>query len=163
MSDNNVIGKDNKLPWHLPGDLKYFKKKTLGKPIIMGRKTFESLKKPLPGRTNIVVTQNANYSDQIDSSVKVAHSIPEALKIAGSVLEGGEGEIMIIGGGLIYKDSLHYADRLYITKIHDYFEGDAFFPTMDLSRWKQVSCIQGGKDLEIPPFDFCVYERQTKL
>ncbi len=118
---NHVIGYENGMPWHLPGDLQYFKQKTMGKPMIMGRKTFESIGRPLPGRRNIVVTRDANYRAD---GIETATSIEEALALAGDVPE-----IMIIGGEQIFRLSMELTDRIYITKINHSFKGDTFFPT----------------------------------
>lgn len=126
--ENRVIGYENKMPWHLPGELKYFKEQTMGKPVIMGRKTFESIGKPLPGRRNIVISRNAAY--QYDG-IEVVTSIEEALSLVSDVPE-----VMIIGGEQIFRMALPIADRLYITKIEHSFEGDTYFPTYD--EWQQV-------------------------
>ena len=132
ISENNVIGKDNKLPWHLPEDLKYFKNTTWAMPIIMGRKTFESIGKPLPGRTNIVITRNKKWKGD---GVKIVHDLEQARK-TGEDLDVKE--IFVIGGAEIFKTSLPKADRIYLTRIHQSFEGDAFFPAIDKS-WELVS------------------------
>lgn len=118
--ENRVIGYDNNMPWHLPGDLNYFKQQTMGKPIIMGRKTFESIGRPLPGRKNIVISRNPFYCAE---GVLVVPSLQEALTLAGDVPE-----IMVIGGEQIFRLALPLAERLYITKIHHTFEGDTYFP-----------------------------------
>lgn len=120
MANNRVIGADNKMPWHLPADLQHFKKITTGKPIIMGRKTFESIGRPLPGRRNIVITRNTNYTV---SGAEVV-TTPEAAL----TLVKDEKEVMIIGGGNIYQQFLNYADRLYLTFIALDVEGDTQFP-----------------------------------
>lgn len=130
MADDRVIGIENRLPWKLPADMKWFRLHTLGKPIVMGRKTFESFGgKPLPQRTNIVITKDENY--QADGIV-VVHSIEEALSAAGDVEE-----VMIIGGMSFYKQMLPQADKLYMTLIHENFEGDAWFPEFDMSEWQE--------------------------
>lgn len=132
ISDNNVIGKDNELPWYLPADLKYFKKTTLGHPVIMGRKSFESIGHPLPKRTNIVVTRDPYY---LSSNILIAHSIQEALLIA----EGLESEeTFIIGGATIYESCLPLLNRMYITEVHAEIEGDTWFPDWDRNEWKLV-------------------------
>jgi dihydrofolate reductase len=158
MASNRVIGRNNQLPWYLPNDLKYFKATTMGKPIIMGRKTYESIGKPLPGRTNIVITSNREFSAE---GVKVAHTIDEAMNIADAVavLEGAQ-EVVVIGGSEIYALFLPKTDRLYLTEVHAEVEGDAFFPELDWSRWQE----QGREDFskEGPnPYDysFVVYQR----
>jgi len=152
MSENRVIGADNDLPWHLPADLKYFKASTLGKPIIMGRKTYDSIGRPLPGRTNIVVTRNAEW--QADG-VKTVLSLAAAVTLAGDVPE-----TMITGGAQIYAQALDMADRLYVTEVALTIDGDAFFPEIDKSCWREASReahpAEGGK----PAYAFVVYERQ---
>lgn len=120
---NHVIGLNNEMPWHLPGDLAYFKKTTMGKPIIMGRNTFESIGRPLPGRRNIVITRNTAYTAE---GIEVVHSVEDALELVKD-----QEEIMVIGGQQIFTEVLPLADRLYITKIDFEFEGDTFFPAYD--------------------------------
>src|SRR5215204_5513926 len=132
-SENHVIGKDNKLPWHLPNDLKYFKNLTWGMPILMGRKTFESIGKALPGRKSIVITRNNNWQHE---GVEVVHSIEEAIKKAESF---GVKEIFVIGGAEIFNTSLPKADRIYLTRIHHNFDGDAHFPQVSLQEWNLTS------------------------
>lgn len=156
---NNVIGRNNELPWHLPQDLKYFKSVTLGKPIIMGRKTFESIGKPLPGRTNIVVTRQKNWSF---AGVLVAKSVKEALEF-GQQFRNEQGklaeEVMVIGGAEIYRHALEIADRIYLTRIDVNVEkGDAHFPELLVNKWKLVSELPGDADASFP-HKFLVYER----
>ncbi len=146
---NRVIGLNNKLPWHLPGDLKYFKEMTMDKPIIMGRKTFESIGKPLPGRRNIVVTRNTGYRA---NDIETATSLEDALKIAGDVPE-----IMIIGGEQIFKESMAIADRLYVTEIDHEFQGDTYFP--EYANWRQVSCEEAETAPDGYTFRYCIYEK----
>lgn len=134
MSENRVIGKDNKLLWRLPIDMKHFKETTLGHHVIMGRKTFESFRSPLKDRTNIIVTRNMDYP--VDEPVVVASSIREALKIAEVA---GDEEAFIIGGGEIYSQALGETDRIYLTIIHATLEGDTSFPEIDESEWKEVN------------------------
>ncbi|AJD46651.1 dihydrofolate reductase [Isoalcanivorax pacificus W11-5] len=157
-ADNGCIGRDNKLPWYLPGDLKYFKQATLGKPIIMGRKTWESLKGPLPGRTNIVITRQAGYQAE---GAKVVPSLDEALTLAEHVaLIDGADEAVVIGGAEIYGQALPRVDRMYITEVHAAVDGDAFFPGFDAAAWREI-----GRDSfrAEPPnqydYSFVVYER----
>ncbi len=127
-STNNVIGNDGELPWRLSDDLKRFKAVTMGKPIVMGRKTFESIGRPLPGRQNIVITRQGNFSaDGCD----VVQSIEQAVDVA-----GGADEIMVIGGSEIYAAFLPIADRIYLTRVHTEVEGDAFFPNLDETVWR---------------------------
>lgn len=137
MAENRVIGINNKLPWYLPNDLKYFKQVTMGKPIIMGRKTFESIGKPLPGRANIVITRNEGW---LAEGVKVAHSLDQAYAIAEAIGEiDGQSELMIIGGDQIYQSSLTAVDRIYLTQVHAHVEGDAWFPEVNWDTWKEVA------------------------
>lgn len=137
MAQNRVIGRNNKLPWYLPEDLKYFKRITMGKPIIMGRKTFESIGKPLPGRTNIVVTRNPDY---VVEGVKTVHSLDAAKALCESLaLVDGSDEAMVIGGGEIYAQALPLADRLYLTEVHAEVDGDAWFPEFDRDAWREVA------------------------
>lgn len=132
MADNHVIGKENRLPWRLSGDLQYFKRTTLGKPIIMGRKTFESFgARPLPGRQNIVITRDTAYQAE---GADVVHSIEEALERAGDA-----DEVFIIGGAQLYEQMIGRADRLYQTRVHATPAGDAFFPFYDESPWQLIS------------------------
>jgi len=130
---NNIIGKDNDIPWYLPADLKYFKKTTLHHHIIMGRNSFESIGRPLPKRTNIVVTRNPFY---VATGCIVVHSIEEGLEIAQN---NEETEAFIIGGAQIYKQSMDLWDRLYLTEVDLEVEGDTAFPELDPSAWKEVS------------------------
>ena len=140
MDKNRVIGKGGKLPWNLPADMKYFKDKTLGKPIIMGRKTYESLGKPLPNRTNIIITRDRDYKAE---GCIVVHSAEEALKAA----EGNE-EVMIIGGSQIYKELLPKTNRMYLTIVDADFEGDTFFPDYDVKEWKETAYEEHERDAE---------------
>ena len=129
--EGNVIGKNNQLPWHLPNDLKYFKNLTWGLPIVMGRKTYESIGKPLAGRTNIVITRNEGYKAE---GIEVVHTIGEALNVARTK---GAKEIFVIGGAEIFGSLFNNANRIYLTRIHHHFDGDVFFPQMD-SNWQLV-------------------------
>ncbi len=139
MTDDRVIGINNSLPWKLPGDMKWFRRQTLGKPILMGRKTFESFgARPLPERTNIVVTRDQAY--QAEGAV-VVHSIDEALQAAGDV-----DEIMIIGGASFYEQMLPRARRMYLTRVHTEVTGDAWFPEFDQSQWREVERIDCEAD-----------------
>ena len=126
QAKNRVIGINNKLPWHLPEDLRYFKQVTMAKPIIMGRITFESIGRPLPGRTNIVISRQENYAP---ANVKVVSSLEDAIDLAESIclIDGAE-EAMVIGGAQIYAQALEKADRLYLTEVDAEIEGDAWFP-----------------------------------
>ncbi|MDH3973856.1 MAG: type 3 dihydrofolate reductase [Deltaproteobacteria bacterium] len=153
MSENRVIGIDNRLPWRLPADMKWFKEKTMGKPIIMGRKTFESFgAKPLPGRQNVVITGNPAYRAE---GAVVVHSVDEALNAAEP-----KDEIMIIGGASFYGQMLSRANRFYLTIIHENFEGDANFPPFDRDKWTQVFCEDHEADEKNPyPYSFFILER----
>ena len=127
-STNNVIGNDGELPWRLSDDLKRFKAVSMGKPIVMGRKTFESIGRPLPGRQNIVISRQDGFAaDGCD----VVQSIEEAVEVAAAAEE-----IMVIGGSQIYAAFLPLADRIYLTRVHAEVEGDAFFPSLDESKWR---------------------------
>ncbi|HZH64676.1 MAG TPA: dihydrofolate reductase [Flavisolibacter sp.] len=132
-SENNVIGKDNKLPWHLPNDLKYFKNLTWGMPILMGRKTFESIGRPLPGRKSIVITRN---NDRQYAGVDIVHSIEEAVQKAEAY---GVKEIFVIGGAEIFGTALPQAHRVYLTRIHQEFDGDVYFPEIRNTDWNLAS------------------------
>jgi dihydrofolate reductase len=139
MTEDRVIGIKNTLPWKLPNDMKWFRQHTLGKPIIMGRKTFESFgAKPLPGRTNIIITHDKDY--QAKDSI-VVHSIDEALQAAGDV-----DEVMIIGGASFYEQMLDRADRLYLTFVHADIKGDAWFPEINNKDWNRVEQETHKKD-----------------
>ncbi|MEK4092925.1 MULTISPECIES: dihydrofolate reductase [unclassified Viridibacillus] len=150
--ENNVIGLNNAMPWHLPGDLAYFKRTTMGKPMIMGRKTFESIGKPLPGRTNIVITRDEKY---VREGIVIVHSLEEALAQAKKESE----EIMIIGGEQIFRITLPMADRLYVTKIEKQYEGDTFFPSYD-EEWQVVSQSEVNETDDGLKFTYLVYERK---
>ncbi len=147
IANNNVIGKDNTLIWHLPEDLKRFKKLTTGHTIIMGRKTFESLGKILPNRKHVVLTKNKDY--KIDNeNVEVVYSISDIEKY----INDSE-EHFIIGGAKIYSLLFPYANKMYITKINESFEGDVFFPKFDETEWKEISKEKGKRD-EKNDFDY---------
>lgn len=138
-AEKNVIGGENKLLWHLPADLKFFKEKTSGHHILMGRKTFESIGKALPNRVNLVLTRDENYKKEGVFAVK---TLQQAIDLAQNA---GENELFIIGGGEIYKNTISIADTIYITQIDAIFEGDTFFPALS-SDWKLVSEIEGIVD-----------------
>lgn len=140
VAENGVIGRNNALPWHLPDDLKWFKRVTLGKPIIMGRKTFESIGRPLPGRPNIVVTGTPDWTAE---GVHVAHGLKDAVAL-GETLKGPDDEIVVIGGARLFAESLECADRLYLTEVHMRPEGDVFFPPFDRSRWEELERTPGA-------------------
>ena len=162
MAKNNAIGKDNQLLWHLPEDLQYFKRTTMGKPIVMGRKTFESIGRPLPGRLNIVITRQQDWQHD---GVKVVHTIEDALRLAEaqSMIDGVD-EVMVIGGAEIYKTALPQADKLYITRVDAEIEGDAFFPEIDQAVWQETQRehhAASDSALKTNTYDyaFCVMER----
>ncbi len=149
---NRVIGKDNDMPWHLPADLAYFKKTTLGKPIIMGRKTYQSIGRALPGRKNIVISRDLSFQAQ---GVDVVNSVDAALKLVND-----SEEVMVIGGGAIYQHCLPAAQRLYITHIDADIDGDTYFPDYDLKVWKKtVSEHRPSDEKNKYSLDFTVYEK----
>ena len=145
LSDNLVIGRDNQLPWHLPADLRHFKTLTLDKPIIMGRRTWESLPGLLPRRTHILLTGDPDYRAE---GCILTHSIEEALDAAGEVPE-----VMVIGGQTLYEQMLPLADRLYLTQVHVTIPGDAFFPIFDHAEWHEVAREDHRAD-EKNPYDY---------
>lgn len=158
LSANGVIGVGNELPWHLPDDLRYFKQHTLGKPIIMGRKTFESIGKALPGRTNIVLTSRKNWSPQ---NVAIVASLDAALVLANSAIEAqGGDEAMVIGGEQIYRLALPRCSRLYLTRVAVVIEGDAFFPDLNLDEWRETARIEGPPLHNGPAFAFVILDRK---
>lgn len=155
-AENGVIGRANALPWQISEDLKYFKKVTMGKPIVMGRKTYESIGRPLPGRTNIVITRNTGW--QAEGVVAVA-TLPEAIAAAErQSASDGVDELFVIGGEQIYRLAESVADRVYMTSVHAEVEGDAYFPPLSADRWQQVSC-QLGTDTAALRYSFLVFER----
>lgn len=150
MAQNRVIGRANKLPWHLPRDLKRFKDLTVGHPVIMGRKTYESVGMPLPKRENIVVSRQPGYAAP---GVRVVATVDEALKLC----EGKTDEAFIIGGGELWRASWDKIDRIYLTVIHQDFEGDAFFPEFDMQAYKEIE----HEDFTDPmPYSFITLERK---
>ena len=161
-ADNNIIGKDNDMPWHLPADLAYFKKVTLGKPIIMGRKTYESIGRPLPGRRNIVISRDEKYSA---NGIDTVTSVEQAL----ALVDGSDGsdavaEIMVIGGGAIYQHCLPNADRLYVTHIKAAIDGDTQFPDYAIGNddgcWRKThSELRVSDNKNSYDLDFCIYQR----
>lgn len=154
MDELKAIGKNNNLPWHLPEDLKFFKKVTMGHPIAMGRKTHESIGRPLPGRGNIIITRNPDFQSE---GCTVFHSVADFV----AYCRQSEEEIFVIGGAEIFKETFEFADRLYITNIHHEFEGDTFFPKFDEAKWELKSLTKGIKDEKNPyDYEFCLYERK---
>lgn len=150
MTPERVIGRDNGLPWHLPADLKHFKTVTMGKPVVMGRKTYESIGFALPGRHNIVVTSRPDFAAE---GITAVTSLDAAVRAAGAVEE-----IMIIGGALLYAAALPMADRLYVTCVKASIAGDTFFPEVDWSQWLQIerSATESGEGVS---FYFSVFDR----
>lgn len=156
MSKNFAIGKNNQLLWHIPDDFRHFKETTMGKPIIMGRKTYESLGKPLPGRTNIVISSKP---EQIKGDVTIVASIDGAIAKAKQVAaEAGVDEIFIIGGGQIYEAALPQTQRIYLTVINQHYEGDTFFPRIDPAQWEE-RIIQSAE--EPVPYVIGILERKA--
>lgn len=151
MADNGVIGVNNQLPWRLPADLQHFKAITMGKPIIMGRKTFNSIGKPLPGRQNIVITRA-----HIDiAGCTVVNSIEAALRCT-----QGDDEVMIIGGAEIYRQVLPQVQRIYLTQVHKAIDGDAVFPPLHMNEWRETLCERhGADDRHAYDYSFLVLER----
>ncbi|WP_166251882.1 dihydrofolate reductase [Marinobacter salicampi] len=159
MAANRVIGRNNALPWYLPGDLRYFKQATMGKPIIMGRKTWDSIGRPLPGRLNIVVSRDPEWP--APAGACAVNSLEAAFRMAEAQaeLEGGD-EVMVIGGGQIYQEALPQIDRMYVTQVHDEVTGDARFPEVNWDEWEEI----GREDFSASgnnPYDysFVVYQR----
>jgi dihydrofolate reductase len=152
-TDNDVIGRDNGMPWHLPDDLKYFKARTMGKPMLMGRKTFESIGKPLPGRTSIVLTRDREW--RAPDGVVVVHSINEALARAGSAPE-----LCVIGGAEVFRLVWPRAKRLFLTRIHASIAGDTFFPKPDPREWKEIERVEHAvDDRHAYPMSFVTLDR----
>lgn len=159
MGDNRAIGHEGGMPWHMPADLAYFKRVTMGKPMIMGRKTFESIGRPLPGRDNIVVTRDSSWKA---SGAIVVHSVEKALEVAKSgATARGVHEITVIGGASLFESMLHQADVLYITELHSSFDADTYFPEINANDWAEVSREKHAADEKNPiDFDFVVLERK---
>ena len=149
---NNVIGSGGGIPWHVPADLKQFKSLTMGKPIIMGRKTYQSIGKPLPGRANIVITRDPEFAAE---GIQIANSLDAALEQAGALGD----EIMIIGGGQIYQAALPIADRIYMTRIELEPQGDVFFPTIVEADWQTTVLEEHAAGGEVPAFSFLRLDR----
>jgi dihydrofolate reductase len=151
MGENRVIGRGNTLPWRLPGEMQYFRAITLGKPVIMGRKTFDSLAKPLPGRTNIVVSRSAKVDHP---RVKMARSLEEALRLGRAQAEvDGQREVVVMGGAELYAAALPLADRLYLTLVHAEPDGDTYFPEYDGAGWEEKRRLRIPADAD-NVFDF---------
>jgi len=157
VAQNGVIGKDNDLPWRLPNDLKFFKRTTMGKPIIMGRKTFESIGRPLPGRRNVVITRNTEYTA---AGIELHHNLGDALKAC-----VGEEEVCIIGGGSIYQKALDLdmVERIYLTRVMAEVEGDTTFELPEAPNWVEVSReLHPADEKHAFPYAFILLEKQNK-
>ncbi|MEX2168893.1 MAG: dihydrofolate reductase [Pirellulales bacterium] len=156
ISENGVIGRDGGLPWRLSGDLKRFKQLTMGHTIIMGRRTWESIGRPLPGRRTVVVSRQVDYLTGVDG-VPVAHSLDEAIRMAEQL---GDVEAFVVGGAELYREALGRADRVYLTRVLAEIAGDTSFPTVDWNGWQQLeSTAQPADDKNVYPSEFQVYER----
>ena len=152
LANNRVIGRENRLPWRLSADLRHFKSLTMGKPIIMGRNTYESIGKPLPGRSNIVLTRDAQYRAP---GCRVVHSLEHALEAA-----AGHAEVMVIGGAELYRQTIDAAQRLYLTRVKADVEGDAVFPEIDPRQWRELQReSHRGDDKNEYDYDFLTLER----
>jgi dihydrofolate reductase len=158
VAENGVIGRDNDLPWKLSGDLKRFKSVTMGKPIVMGRKTYESIGRPLPGRANIVMTRDSNFFAE---GIDVVHDLASAVAAGeNAARESGADEFMVIGGANIYAATLPEADRLYVTEVHSVIEGDVRFPEIDSTVWTEIFreyCKASPE--ETCDYSFVIYDR----
>lgn len=158
MAENRTIGRDNSLPWHLSEDLKYFKRVTMGCPIIMGRKTWESIGRPLPGRTNIVISRNNNFSAE---GATVVDSLDAAIEVAKKLTPSDDNEeVFVIGGAALYQAALPQAHRFHITRVHATIEGDTHLSDFDESEWNEVSRVEFKKS-DSNPYDYsiCLLER----
>jgi dihydrofolate reductase len=157
VANNNVIGNKNRLIWHMPADLKFFKNKTLGNTMIMGRKTFESIGKPLPGRKTIIVTQQEDYKVE---GCQIAHSYKEAIALAKK-----DKEVFVVGGAEIYSQALEHKSSsiIYLTRIFASFDGDTFFPDINCNEWEitERNDFEPDKDNKYP-FSFMIYKRKKK-
>ena len=162
VAENGTMGKNNALPWNLPDDLRNFKRVTLGKPIVMVRKPFESIGRPLPGRTNIVISRNPHFSAD---GIEVASNIEDALHLAERIAtRDGSDELMVIGGAEVYKAALPRAGKLYVTEIHAAIEGDTQLPAIDWSEWRE---LRRERHVAMAPnthdYSFVVYVRTTSV
>ncbi|MDO6429842.1 dihydrofolate reductase [Flavitalea sp. BT771] len=160
-STNNVIGKDNKLLWHLPNDMKYFRNTTWGMPVIMGRKTYDALAgEPLPGRFNFVITRNREW-DPHNEKVKVVDNLAAAVTAAGDT---DAKEVFVIGGGEIYHQSMSIADKIYMTRVHTEVEGDTYFPVIDEGKWRLTNNLDFPVDEKHAyAYSFQVWERKKTI
>ncbi len=158
VAQNGCIGVGNKLPWYLPEDLRFFKRITTGKPVLMGRTTFESLGRPLPNRSNIVITRNPDFT--APAGVRVVHSLAEAIRVGEAVahVDGGR-EVVVIGGAQIYAEALPQVERMYITEVEKSVDGDAFFPAWNRAEWREVARERHRYEPAQLDYSFVVYER----
>lgn len=159
MSSNRVIGKNNALPWHLSPDLKHFKTLTMGRAIIMGRKTYESIGRPLPGRTNVVITRQKDY--QAKGAI-IVNSVDEALKVC-SAHDDANGEAFLIGGAELYRQTIAHCHRLYITEIQRDFDGDTFFPEFNVGEWQEITREKHYSEVDSLEYHFVTYDHKTKM
>ena len=155
LATNNVIGRNNQVPWHLPTDLRRFKALTMGHHLIMGRRTFESVGRPLPGRVNVIITRNEDWTSE---GVTIVHSLEEAVRLAANA---GDEEAFIAGGAQIYELAMHRADRMHLTRVHAEVEGDTWFPEFDdVSEWHLTDAEHFDADEKNEyPFSFLTYDR----
>ncbi|MEP4380339.1 MAG: dihydrofolate reductase [Alphaproteobacteria bacterium] len=151
MAENGVIGRDGGLPWRIPADLKFFKETTIGHPIVMGRKTHQSIGRALPGRTNIVITRDKGFSGE---DIAVVGDLDAAILAAGNA-----DEVMVIGGAQIYELALPRAERIYLTEVHIAADGDTRFPELDHDAWRETARVDHPADGETPAFSFVTLER----
>ena len=160
IDENRLIGNGPHIPWKLPADLKHFREMTIGKPVVMGRKTFETLPRPLAKRRNIILTRNPAY--KAPKGCIVAHSVDDVLATTASELDNDGGtELMICGGAPIYASFLPHATRLYLTQIHATFEGDVYFPAFDWSEWEEVKRVDCEADEKNPyPYSFLFLDKK---
>lgn len=157
IAENGCIGINNQLPWYLPEDLKYFRRLTTGGVVIMGRKTYESIGKPLPNRTNIVISRSSGYQAE---GVKVVATLENALALAAQISEiNGNADVFVIGGAQIYALALPHANRLYLTEVQKTVEGDAFFPPIDSVQWREIGSEAHYYEPADTHYRFVVYER----
>nr|AIA11407.1 Dihydrofolate reductase [uncultured bacterium] len=156
-AQNGVIGTEGGLPWNIPEDMKFFKDKTKGHAMIMGRKTFESVGHPLPNRLNVVITRQTDFNA---NGATVVSSLDEAIEVCKQQTAKYGDEVFIIGGGEIYRQSMHIVDRIYLTRIYQDYDGDARYPEVDLDEFKEVSRQERTEPV---PFTFLVFERKNRL
>ena len=159
IDENRLIGNGPHIPWQLPADLRHFREMTIGKSVVMGRKTFETLPRPLPKRRNIILTRNRDY--EAPQGCIVAHSVEDVLKTAETLSKCDGSELMICGGAPIYAAFLPHASRLYLTQIHATFEGDVYFPEFNMAEWKEVKRINCEADEKNPyPYSFLFLDKK---